>query len=141
MPSHCYRSFTDESVGGNEAKYAQPSTLDWQVKFNRDVKDFRTVDENDIDDSFKATTLLCDENAAQAANLPGSTGFENKEGVQSEMIAVALTGVRINFPFVDLDDFVAVENDKMDMCGGYTTAQNTYVYHSLSACILAGSST
>lgn len=55
------------------------------------------------------------------------------------MVGVALDGVTINYPFIDGDDFVATHWDEVDMCLGYTTDYNTYVYHTMSPCITQGS--
>lgn len=40
--------------------------IDWEVRFNADVNDYYTFNEAEIDDSDKATALLCDENSADA---------------------------------------------------------------------------
>lgn len=57
------------------------------------------------------------------------------------MSGVSIDGIRINYPFVDLDDFVVVNHEYMDMCLSYTTDENVVVYHSLSPCLLNGSTT
>lgn len=56
------------------------------------------------------------------------------------MVGVGLDGVTINFPFFEIDDFVSVHWKYIDMCLGYTTEYNMYVYHSLSPCIMSASS-
>jgi hypothetical protein len=66
LPSHCFRSFTTAKAGGTEDKFVMDFDIDWEVRFNADVNDYYTVNEADIDDSEKATELLCNENNADA---------------------------------------------------------------------------
>lgn len=141
MPAHCYRTFTDQEAGGSELKYAEPYQLDWEVRFNNDMQGINYFPEMGIDDSFKSTSILCNESAASASNLPTDTAYRNFEGSSTTMVGVALDGVRINFPFVDLDDFVTVNNEYMDVCLSYTNDQGQIVYHSMSPCIHSGSKT
>jgi len=66
--------------------------------------------------------------------MPTQYRFQNNKDVQTDLVGVALDGVRIHYPYVDLDDFVKVFREKTDLCNGSVSAGNSYVYHSLSPC-------
>jgi len=59
MPAHCYRSYTDEAVGEYDDKGAKENELEYKVLWNRNVETEIIVEEEDIEDKYEATDLLC----------------------------------------------------------------------------------